>query len=680
MAVAAFPYGADVKVSGTAPQSLPAVAALAEGGFVLVWSSQLSASTGEDVLGMVFTATGDRVVFFPLLTVTRAGTQTAPSVATLADGGFVLTWSNITPGGELDVYARRFDATGLAPGPEFLVNASQQAGAQVYSSVTGLSGGGFVIVWQSPGGGGSDIWAQRYLASGAAQGAAFQVLPVQDGNEQFAAVAALGDGGFLVSYTTDGVIGFQQFDSNGIRHETPSIVSSVAPANYSSVVELLNGHHVVVWSSDGADGSGAGVFGQIYSHNVGLTGAFRINQVTNGDQTYPSIAALQDGGFLVTWSSQGQDGSGWGVYGRRYDADGGSVGSEFRINATTDGDQLALSGTGAQQVATLSDGTAVQVFTGPDREEVFYRLISTKPPVATDDAYVIVAGSQLTVGPDIGLLTNDVSPLGTTVVAGSVSGTHIVSSATDGSFAYAPGTFTGIDDVTYSGHLPDNGSTSGHVKVYVVPVNVGATSTTLNLVGLTASEQIAATYAAFFGRAADADGFDFWVDQFNVNKATQSPAMLFANIASSFGISNEAKSIYPFLANPSGASDDQILSFIATVYNNLFNRIGDNDGLAYWAGQIKATLQAGKFVGSVLVDIMSGAQNTQAGSNDITTLMSKVTVSLHYVDMQKALHATWVPGAEQQARALLDPVSDQPSTLLVGIAHADQIAAMLAAG
>lgn len=138
---------------------------------------------------------------------------------------------------------------------------------------------------------------------------------------------------------------------------------------------------------------------------------------------------------------------------------------------------------------------------------------------------------------------------------------------------------------------------------------------TLDLLSLTAEEQIAATYVAFFGRAADFAGFDFWVGQFVSGLPVQGPAALFANIASSFGISIEAKTLYPFLANPFGASDSQISAFLDSVYQNLFNRSSDPAGLAYWTGQTKVTLQAGQFDGSILVNIMGGAQDTAAGKD-----------------------------------------------------------------
>ncbi|WP_395714806.1 hypothetical protein [Reyranella sp.] len=201
----------------------------------------------------------------------------------------------------------------------------------------------------------------------------------------------------------------------------------------------------------------------------------------------------------------------------------------------------------------------------------------------------------------------------------------------------------------------------------------------LNLVGLDVEEQVAATYVAFFGRGADAKGFDFWVNQFNVGRATQSPATLFANVASSFGISNEAKALYPFLVNPFAASDAAISSFIDAVYDNLFNRGPDASGLGYWTARTKATLQAGKFVGSILIDIMSGAQDT-AASQDIATLMSKVAVSLHYVEAQKEYHAAWTSSDDlMEARALIHDVTGAASTMLVGIAQADKLVATDAA-
>jgi hypothetical protein len=76
----------------------------------------------------------------------------------------------------------------------------------------------------------------------------------------------------------------------------------------------------------------------------------RVNTTTANDQWNPSIAALPDGGYVVTWTSYNQDGSGWGVYAQRYDASGNTVGSETRVNTTTSSEQWFPS------IAALPDG------------------------------------------------------------------------------------------------------------------------------------------------------------------------------------------------------------------------------------------------------------------------------------------------------------------------------------
>ncbi|MGE0577012.1 beta strand repeat-containing protein, partial [Reyranella sp.] len=287
---------------------------------------------------------------------------------------------------------------------------------------------------------------------------------------------------------------------------------------------------------------------------------------------------------------------------------------------------------------------------------------------AHDDAYIVLEGQSLTIAAPAGVLLNDQNASGASPLAGASHGTVQLAGA--GGFGYMPTAgFTGIDSFTYHA-VPGGNGVDGKATIYVVPVNTGA-STTLDLLGLTPEEQIAATYTAFFGRAADAAGFVFWVGQFIQNLQTQGAAALFANIASSFGISEEAKTLYPFLVNPFGASDGQISAFLDSVYNNLFNRSSDAAGLAYWTGEIKATLQAGQFVGSVLVNIMSGAQDSAAGK-DITTLMGKVAVGLEYVREQQEHGTVWA-GASDVAAAtdLLRPVASDAPSVLIGVKNAE---------
>ena len=154
--------------------------------------------------------------------------------------------------------------------------------------------------------------------------------------------------------------------------------------------------------------------------------------------------------------------------------------------------------------------------------------------------------------------------------------------------------------------------------------------------------------------------------------STQGPSVLSA-IANAFGVSSEAKGLYPFLAQPQSASDAQVGAFLESVYSNLFSRSPDPAGLAYWTAQVRQTLASGKFVGSVLVDIMSGAQDT-AVAKDITTLMGKVAASLEYVQEQQQLGSTWTAAGDgADAKALLQAVTADPQSVLIGVARAHDL-------
>ncbi|WP_247500300.1 VCBS domain-containing protein [Bradyrhizobium sp. 149] len=68
-------------------------------------------------------------------------------------------------------------------------------------------------------------------------------------------------------------------------------------------------------------------------------GEFLVNTTSANDQTYSAVGALSDGGYVIAWVSQGQDGDGTGIYAQHYDNSGAKVGGEFRVNTATAGDQ-----------------------------------------------------------------------------------------------------------------------------------------------------------------------------------------------------------------------------------------------------------------------------------------------------------------------------------------------------
>lgn len=133
-----------------------------------------------------------------------------------------------------------------------------------------------------------------------------------------------------------------------------------------------------------------------------------------------------------------------------------------------------------------------------------------------------------------------------------------------------------------------------------------------NLDVTTASELITQLYVGYYDRAPDSGGLNYWVGRFNAG-------MSLLEIAQSFSVQSETRSSYSFLAVPSVGSAD---GFLDSVYQNLFNRTIDAEGLSYWKGE----LALGKPVGRVIVDIISGAQG-----DDRTIVDNKTTVGQFYV-------------------------------------------------
>jgi hypothetical protein len=112
---------------------------------------------------------------FLVNTTITADLQSEVAVAADAEGDFVIAWQSGPPGG-FDIYARRYNAAGLARGDPFRVNTFS-ANSQIRPAVAMDADGDFVVAWDSNLQDGSSygVYAQRYDAAGQAQGAEFRV-------------------------------------------------------------------------------------------------------------------------------------------------------------------------------------------------------------------------------------------------------------------------------------------------------------------------------------------------------------------------------------------------------------------------------------------------------------------------------------------------------------------------
>lgn len=287
--------------------------------------------------------------------------QNKPSIAALPDGGWIVTWTSLGP--QSGIYGQRYDSVGARIGEEFKVNTYSKD-TKEKSFVTSLSDGGWVVTWTSNNqdGSRSGIYAQRYSSDGNKNGAEFKVNTTTENNQLNPSTTALPDGGWIATWTSYGnearpysSIYGQRYSEDGNPVGTEFQVNNDIKSNqgYSSLTALSDGSWVITWESSNQDNTEFGIYGQRYSSNGDSEGAvFRINSFPDNSalQSTPSVTALSDGGWVVTWDSYGQDKSGFGVFGQRYNSDGGVQGNEFQINSYTDGDQAA------SVVTALADG------------------------------------------------------------------------------------------------------------------------------------------------------------------------------------------------------------------------------------------------------------------------------------------------------------------------------------
>ena len=256
-------------------------------------------------------------------------------------------------------------AQSIPAGSEFQIN-SETSNNQAYPAVAMDLLGNFVVVWESDGQDGdrTGVFGQRYDSTGAPLGTEFQVNTYTTGVQFRPAVAMTALGDFVVVWDSefgdgslDGIFG-QFFDNAGKRQgrEFPVNTFTTGEQVGPKVEADGVGNFTVIWESNGQDGSGYGIFGQRFDSRATKVGAeFQVNTYTYGDQSYPSIASDPNGNFTVVWQSYLQDGSDFGVFGQRFGSNGSKRGGEFQVNTSTAYDQIFPS----VAVAALGDFVVV---------------------------------------------------------------------------------------------------------------------------------------------------------------------------------------------------------------------------------------------------------------------------------------------------------------------------------
>lgn len=193
--------------------------------------------------------------------------------------------------------------------------------------------GNFVVAWEgydlNPAGyvGDEGVWARKLVSSGQVNGGQFRVNEHTEGyqgDESNLDVAADGQGNFVVVWADDyadlppyGGVVFRRFD----KAKNPIGVQTQVTAEFAAnppprIAQTPDGEFIVVWQSQS-------LFGRVFDREGVPEGpAF----VISSDGRYPQVAASKAGSFIVVFEVPG------GAAGMTFDSTGAPTSSQFPLN------------------------------------------------------------------------------------------------------------------------------------------------------------------------------------------------------------------------------------------------------------------------------------------------------------------------------------------------------------
>jgi len=341
-------------------QNQVAVASNASGNFFFgAWTDP---TAGDSVEGRVMFGNGNPIASQFTVNIPSAASQRDASVAGLLDGRYVVAFTDtsIDPGG--DIHARILNADGSPAGGEFAVgfNSTDESEADVAA----LHDGGFVVSWTRDfGAGDKDLAARVYNADGTPR-ISFAVQTDNAFDTHASSVAGLAGGGLVVAYQKSPVAGgsietdFQLFNANGTKlyANNEILIDGTGSINKDiQVAALPDGGFVVAYADDGWGLSGTEITARIYNADGSTRSGFLL---VNGSANEGKTAGDQALPSLTVLSN-GDFAVSWSSpathleYLQAYDAQGNALGPNKLVMGNVM--EAEIAGLGGGQVAMLAE-------------------------------------------------------------------------------------------------------------------------------------------------------------------------------------------------------------------------------------------------------------------------------------------------------------------------------------
>lgn len=305
----------NIRTAGT--QYAPSVAALKGGGYIVTWIDRELWIDGE-IVGRIFFGTDNNPDSGEIPIVNISGYHSDQSVTPLTDGNILVTWTttNLT---KTDVYGQILTAGGDKFGDVFRLNTIQ-AGTQQSPVAVALGLGEFVVAWQDHELG--TILGQRFFKDGSKNGKWFKIGGSVDIFGGTMSIAPVGSDRFVVVWKQNRILSavrMRLFLEDGTPLTSEKVIDLESKSQGKPfVAPTAEDGYIVTWERSKPRGlTNKDIVAQHFTSAGDAVGArIPVNVHTKSSQTSPRVASGTDGHSLIVWESQGQDGSRSGIFGR----------------------------------------------------------------------------------------------------------------------------------------------------------------------------------------------------------------------------------------------------------------------------------------------------------------------------------------------------------------------------
>jgi len=272
------PIGSEFQVNSYEDnnQGAPSVAMDEDGNFIIVWHSNYHKVIGqhETIYAQRYDQKGDIVGGEFRVNSSSLGDHFYPYVAMNSKGDFVLSWRYLdSENSKKYIYAKKYNSDGSVKVNDFMVSETESTYIKdPHIGIDINDSGTFVITWFD-----------------------------SDGSDEFPNI-------YAKLYDKDGNL------VKDIGHANTRKVNS----HYPSVSLCEEGEFFITWGMHNQiDINGVFVrkfdkLGNPLSEEIQVNTFATLD--TNASQNVPDIGIDKDGNFVIAWMSYGQDGSGWGIY------------------------------------------------------------------------------------------------------------------------------------------------------------------------------------------------------------------------------------------------------------------------------------------------------------------------------------------------------------------------------